>query len=120
MSTMTLPVTADTPPDLIFVARQPILDEARRVFGYELLYRGSQTDSACVMDSDVASARVLTDALLSIGFDTLTFTPLFVAARVTGWTAHIMEQQANNRLIRPLSKYTGPGERHVPPLAQRG
>src|SRR6188768_3638973 len=72
MSTMTLPVTADTPPDLIFVARQPILDEARRVFGYELLYRGSQTDSACVMDSDVASARVLTDALLSIGFDTLT------------------------------------------------
>jgi len=48
-----------------------------------------------------------------IGFDTLTFTPLFVAARVTGWTAHIMEQQASNALIRPLSAYTGHDERHV-------
>lgn len=48
-----------------------------------------------------------------IGFDTLTFTPLFVAARVTGWTAHIMEQTASNALIRPLSAYNGPDERHV-------
>ena len=49
-----------------------------------------------------------------MGFDTLTFTPLFVAARITGWTAHIMEQAASNALIRPLSLYTGPDERHVP------
>jgi citrate synthase len=48
-----------------------------------------------------------------IGFDTLTFTPLFIAARITGWTAHIMEQQASNALIRPLSAYDGPDERHV-------
>lgn len=48
-----------------------------------------------------------------IGFDTLTFTPLFVAARVTGWTAHIMEQTASNALIRPLSAYNGPDERHI-------
>ncbi|MET0735606.1 MAG: bifunctional 2-methylcitrate synthase/citrate synthase [Microbacterium sp.] len=48
-----------------------------------------------------------------IGFDTLTFTPLFVAARVTGWTAHIMEQLASNALIRPLSEYNGPEERHI-------
>lgn len=48
-----------------------------------------------------------------MGFDTLTFTPLFVAARVTGWTAHIREQQAANALIRPLSEYVGPDERHV-------
>nr|WP_154924259.1 bifunctional 2-methylcitrate synthase/citrate synthase [Microbacterium testaceum] len=48
-----------------------------------------------------------------MGFDTLTFTPLFVAARVTGWTAHIREQQAANALIRPLSAYVGPDERHV-------
>ncbi|WP_394278916.1 bifunctional 2-methylcitrate synthase/citrate synthase [Microbacterium sp.] len=48
-----------------------------------------------------------------MGFDTLTFTPLFIAARVTGWTAHIMEQQAANALIRPLSAYNGPDERHI-------
>ncbi len=48
-----------------------------------------------------------------MGFDTLTFTPLFVAARVVGWTAHIMEQMSANALIRPLSEYNGPDERHV-------
>ncbi|MFD4422895.1 bifunctional 2-methylcitrate synthase/citrate synthase [Agromyces sp. NPDC058484] len=48
-----------------------------------------------------------------IGFDTPTFTPLFVASRVTGWTAHIMEQAASNALIRPLSAYDGPDERHI-------
>jgi 2-methylcitrate synthase/citrate synthase II len=48
-----------------------------------------------------------------IGFDTLTFTPLFVASRVTGWTAHIIEQSASNALIRPLSAYNGPDERHI-------
>jgi 2-methylcitrate synthase len=54
-----------------------------------------------------------------MGFDTDMFTPFFVMARITGWTAHILEQLANNRLIRPLSQYTGPGERHVVPLSQR-
>ncbi len=48
-----------------------------------------------------------------LGFDTLTFTPLFVASRVAGWTAHIMEQLASNALIRPLSEYIGPEERHL-------
>jgi 2-methylcitrate synthase len=48
-----------------------------------------------------------------IGFDTEAFTPLFVASRVTGWTAHIMEQLASNSLIRPLSLYNGPDERHI-------
>ncbi|WP_431862909.1 bifunctional 2-methylcitrate synthase/citrate synthase [Micrococcus terreus] len=49
-----------------------------------------------------------------MGFDTELFTPLFIAARVTGWTAHVMEQRAANSLIRPLSEYNGPEERHVP------
>ncbi|MGT2427367.1 bifunctional 2-methylcitrate synthase/citrate synthase [Amnibacterium kyonggiense] len=49
-----------------------------------------------------------------LGFDTPTFTPLFVASRVTGWTAHVMEQRASNALIRPLSAYDGPAERAVP------
>ncbi|QIG39275.1 bifunctional 2-methylcitrate synthase/citrate synthase [Microbacterium sp. 4R-513] len=48
-----------------------------------------------------------------MGFDTLTFTPLFVAARVVGWTAHTIEQAASNALIRPLSAYNGHDERHI-------
>jgi citrate synthase len=50
-----------------------------------------------------------------MGFDTETFTPLFAAARVAGWTAHIFEQYAANSLIRPLSLYNGPTERHLTP-----
>ena len=49
-----------------------------------------------------------------MGFDTEMFTPLFIAARITGWTAHVMEQRAANALIRPLSAYDGPDERPVP------
>ena len=48
-----------------------------------------------------------------MGFDTLTFTPLFVASRIVGWTAHILEQLQANALIRPLSEYTGEAERHI-------
>ncbi|ASN38807.1 bifunctional 2-methylcitrate synthase/citrate synthase [Paeniglutamicibacter terrestris] len=46
-----------------------------------------------------------------MGFDTEMFTPIFIAARITGWTAHIMEQRASNALIRPLSAYNGPEQR---------
>ncbi|MEU5305640.1 bifunctional 2-methylcitrate synthase/citrate synthase [Streptomyces noursei] len=49
-----------------------------------------------------------------MGFDTATFTPIFVMSRVTGWTAHITEQLAHNALIRPLGAYTGPDQRTVP------
>ena len=48
-----------------------------------------------------------------IGFDTPTFTPIFVAARLPGWTAHIAEQLTANSLIRPLAAYNGPAERHL-------
>jgi citrate synthase len=48
-----------------------------------------------------------------LGFDVASFTPLFVASRVVGWTAHIAEQRASNALIRPLSAYDGPELRHL-------
>ena len=48
-----------------------------------------------------------------MGFDIPTFTPIFVMARITGWTAHVIEQFAQNSLIRPLSSYVGHPERHV-------
>jgi 2-methylcitrate synthase/citrate synthase II len=47
----------------------------------------------------------------TMGIPVPQYTPIFVAARVTGWAAHIIEQHDNNRLIRPLAKYTGPAER---------
>ena len=54
-----------------------------------------------------------------MGFDTDFFTPIFVLSRITGWSAHIMEQHATNKLIRPLSKYTGEKHRKVMLLNQR-
>jgi citrate synthase len=54
-----------------------------------------------------------------MGFDVPTFTPIFVMARITGWTAHVIEQQAANALIRPLAGYTGAAERAVPVAANR-
>jgi 2-methylcitrate synthase len=51
-----------------------------------------------------------------MGFDTDFFTPIFVISRITGWSAHIMEQHAANKLIRPLSKYKGQKHRKVMPL----
>lgn len=46
-----------------------------------------------------------------MGFDIASFTPIFVMSRITGWTAHIVEQTAANALIRPLSSYDGPPQR---------
>ena len=54
-----------------------------------------------------------------MGFDTDFFTPIFVIARITGWSAHIMEQHASNKLIRPLSRYKGNQHRKVMLLNQR-
>jgi 2-methylcitrate synthase len=54
-----------------------------------------------------------------MGFDVDFFTPIFVIARISGWVAHINEQLKDNRLIRPLSKYTGPNHRKVKELQDR-
>jgi citrate synthase len=54
-----------------------------------------------------------------LGLATDLYTPLFVAARVVGWSAHIFEQLDNNRLIRPRGLYTGPAPRQWKPFAQR-
>jgi 2-methylcitrate synthase len=54
-----------------------------------------------------------------MGIPTPLFTPIFVCARVSGWTAHIIEQRANNKLIRPTADYTGPDPREYVPLGAR-
>ena len=55
----------------------------------------------------------------SLGLEVPLYTPFFVAARVTGWSAHIMEQLANNRIMRPRGLYTGPEERAATSMADR-
>lgn len=47
------------------------------------------------------------------------YTPVFAVSRIAGWTAHVLEQYANNKLIRPLAEYTGPSPQSYLPLEQR-
>lgn len=54
-----------------------------------------------------------------MGIPTKLFTPIFVMSRLTGWAAHVFEQRADNRIIRPSAEYTGPEIRSVPPIARR-
>ncbi|WP_336366682.1 bifunctional 2-methylcitrate synthase/citrate synthase [Marinobacter sp. C2H3] len=54
-----------------------------------------------------------------MGIPTELFTPIFVMSRVSGWTAHVKEQRANNRIIRPSAEYTGPEHQAWLPIDQR-
>ncbi|NQF14757.1 citrate synthase [Brevibacillus sp. HB1.3] len=56
---------------------------------------------------------------ISLGLETDLFTPIFAISRMSGWTAHIMEQYENNRLIRPRADYTGPVNQHYVPIDRR-
>ena len=58
-------------------------------------------------------------AYFLMGFEIPMFTPIFVVSRITGWTAHVAEQLSNNKLIRPLSNYTGPAQRDVIAIGDR-
>ncbi|MGE3296438.1 MAG: 2-methylcitrate synthase [Porticoccaceae bacterium] len=55
-----------------------------------------------------------------MGIPTKLFTPIFVMSRLTGWAAHVMEQRADNRIIRPSAEYVGEDPRKVVPIDQRG
>jgi citrate synthase len=59
-------------------------------------------------------------AYYTMGIPVELFTPVFAMARVTGWSAHVMEQHRNNRIIRPTDDYTGPFGLKVTPIEQRG
>ncbi len=54
-----------------------------------------------------------------LGIPVNLFTPIFAMSRVAGWTAHVMEQYSDNRLIRPVSEYTGPHDVHFVPIENR-
>jgi citrate synthase len=56
----------------------------------------------------------------ALGIPVDLFTPIFAVSRISGWTAHVLEQYANNRLIRPRAEYLGPDypQRYVPVAAR--
>jgi citrate synthase len=79
-----------------------VLQEER---GRKKLYTNVEFYSACVMDS--------------VGLPSDLFTATFAASRSVGWSANVLEQVANNRLIRPVTEYTGPMSRKVMPIEDR-
>jgi citrate synthase len=74
---------------------------------YEVLERGMAQANGIKPNLDFPTGP----AYYLMGFDIGAFTPIFVMSRITGWTAHIIEQTASNALIRPLSEYVGPPQR---------
>lgn len=74
------------------------------------------TEKRLPPNADWPSARLY----YYLGLPNELYTPLFVVSRVVGWSAHVMEQLANNRIIRPRSRYTGSPKRDYAPLDSRG
>lgn len=83
-----------------------ILDTVARVMG---------TDKHIFPNVDLYSGA----AYAAMGIPTDQFTPIFALSRVAGWSAHVLEQHGNNRLIRPRSEYTGPTDMKYVPLSER-
>lgn len=101
--------------------RSPIIQvwakEMAELTGQSVLYQVAEAIAKVVMDEKGIHPNVdfySAVAYHCAGIATPLFTPLFVLSRITGWSAHILEQRANNRLIRPLAEYVGPKERDYP------
>lgn len=85
--------------------------EMERVMDQEMTKRGKQVKP----NVDFFSASVYR----MLGFPPEMYTPLFAVARVSGWVAHLIEQYANNRLMRPRLVYKGPRDKTFKPIDQR-
>ena len=91
-------------------------------FGDALLYEVSEAVEKVMWDEKklFANADFFAATVYHfMGIPTYLFTPIFVCSRITGWTAHIMEQRADNKLIRPAADYIGPGLQAYVPIAER-
>lgn len=104
------------------VLLKPMCQELARETGHEDLEQIAETIERVVTsekglppNADWPSARLYHYMDLPVDL----YTPLFVISRVTGWSAHVIEQLDNNRLIRPVSRYTGPAPRTYVGLKER-
>ena len=91
-------------------------------FGDALLYEISEAVEKVMWDEKklFANADFFAATVYHfMGIPTYLFTPIFVCSRITGWTAHIMEQRADNKLIRPAADYIGPGLQTYVPIEDR-
>jgi citrate synthase len=98
-------------------------------FGHRLYRHGSAwLEISNVLEQEMVSRKKIYPNLdfpagpvyYLMGFDIDLFTPIFVMARVVGWTAHVSEQLAENRIVRPLAEYVGASPRSIVALDQRG
>jgi citrate synthase len=87
-----------------------------RVVDQEMLEYTQREGKKIYPNVDFYSASVY----YTMGIPIQLFTPIFAVSRISGWTAHILEQWENNRLIRPRAEYTGPLRLPYVPIDQRG
>ena len=108
----------------VFAHVSPITDARGQITGYRSVRRHARPEAIAKVMWDEKKLFPNADffhasAYHFMNIPTPLFTPIFVCSRVTGWMAHVFEQRADNRIIRPSAEYTGPEQRPVTPIAQR-
>jgi hypothetical protein len=82
-------------------------------------YEGLYLSRLCAVRAIEVRLIFRSSVYTALGLRPRDFTPIFATSRVSGWSAQVMEQYANNRIYRPRAFYTGPTDLTVTPLAKR-